>query len=130
MSRAAKKISLVDQRSTCPIANTLDLLGDKWSLLLLRDMLFLRKTRFSEFSDSNEGISTNILADRLKRLEEYGVLEKTAYQQNPVRHEYRLTARGRDLRPLVFELIRWGNEHIEGTYHPTAEDFSKARRED
>ncbi|MGH8650818.1 MAG: winged helix-turn-helix transcriptional regulator [Gammaproteobacteria bacterium] len=100
------------------MTNTLDLIGDKWTLLIIRDMLFLKKKLFNEFLESPEGIATNILTDRLKRLEEYGIIEKRPYQKAPVRYEYILTRRGEDLRPLLMEMIRWGNTYIEGTVVP------------
>ena len=102
------------QRSTCPLANALDLVGDKWTLLVVRDMLFLQKHRYGEFLESAEGIPTNILADRLKRLEGYGLIEKKPYQFNPVRYEYQLTPRGRDLEPALHALVAWGINHIPG----------------
>jgi len=105
-------------RSVCPITNTLDLIGDKWTLLVIRDMLFLKKKSFNEFLESPEKIATNILTDRLKRLEEHGIIEKRPYQKTPPRFEYFLTRRGRDLRPLLLEMVRWGNVHIEGTFVP------------
>lgn len=97
---------------------TLDLLGDKWTLLVVRDMLFLKKRIFNEFLESPEAIATNILTDRLKRLEEFGIITKHPYQKSPVRYEYRLTPRGEDLRPLLIEIVRWGNVHIAGTIVP------------
>ncbi|MDE2028854.1 MAG: helix-turn-helix transcriptional regulator [Candidatus Omnitrophica bacterium] len=112
------KITGCLQRSKCPITNTLDLVGDKWTLLVIRDMLFLKKRSFNEFLKSFEGVATNILADRLKRLEEYGIIEKRPYRKAPVRYEYRLTKRGEDLRPLLMEMIHWGHKHIEGIGMP------------
>ena len=103
------------KRSTCPITNTLDLIGDRWTLLIVRDMLLHNKHRYGEFLASDEGIPTNILADRLKRLEENGLIEKIPYQHNPVRYEYYLTDKGQDLEPLVREMVRWGLNHIPGT---------------
>lgn len=113
------------QRSECPVTNTLDLIGDKWTLLIIRDMLFLKKKSFNEFWESAEGIATNILTDRLKRLEEYGIIEKRPYQKAPVRYEYILTRRGEDLRPLLMEMIRWGNTYIEGTVVPPKEALKR-----
>lgn len=104
-------------RSLCPIATTLDLLGDKWSLVIVRDLL-TGKTRYGDFLESPEGISTNILANRLRRLEEAGLVEKRAYQHNPVRHEYRLTDRGRGLHPVLQEICRWANHHFPDTWVP------------
>ena len=101
-------------RSLCPIAGALDVLGDAWTLLVMRDLLFYDKHRFAEFLDSPEGISTNILAERLKRLEQRGLVERRRYQQRPPRDEYYLTARGHDLLPVLRELIRWGKQHVPG----------------
>jgi DNA-binding HxlR family transcriptional regulator len=75
-------------RSGCPIATTLDLLGDRWTLVIVRDMV-MGKKRFGDFLKSPERIPTNILTDRLARLAEFGLLEKRSYQDNPVRFEYR-----------------------------------------
>ena len=112
-------------RSPCPIANALDILGDKWTLLVVRDLLFLGKRQYGEFIRSGEGIPTNILADRLKRLEETGLLTKEPYQSNPVRHQYRLTRKGAELFPVLREIIRWANKHIPGTSVPPASYLEK-----
>ncbi len=104
-------------RSGCPIASTLDLVGDAWSLVLVRDMLN-GKSRFSEFLASPEGVTTNILADRLKRLEASGLIGKSAYQQRPVRHAYVLTEKGRDLAPVLQAMCRWGAAHLPGSWTP------------
>ena len=117
-SKVPRKLSGCLKRSSCPLTNTLDLIGDKWTLLIIRDMLFLKKKSFNEFLESPEGIATNILTDRLKRLEKCGVISKRPYQKTPVRHEYTLTRRGEDLRALLIEMVRWGNTHIEGTVVP------------
>ena len=101
-------------RSTCAVASTLDHIGDKWSLLLVRDML-AGKTTYGQFLDSPEGIPTNILADRLKRLEHIGVVERSAYQERPVRHAYTLTDSGMKLASVVGALADWGLENIPGT---------------
>ncbi len=102
------------RRSVCPITNTLDILGDKWTLLVVRDM-FLGKKTYGEFLASPEGIPTNILADRLKRLEQHGIIDKTPYQQSPVRYAYQLTSKGQQLSPVIKEIIKWGLENIQGT---------------
>ena len=117
-SKVSKKITGCLERSECPVTNTLDLIGDKWTLLVIRDMLFLKKKSFNEFLESPEGIATNILTERLKRLEEHGIIEKRPYRKMPRRYEYILTRRGEDLRPLLMEMIRWGNTHVEGTIVP------------
>ena len=101
-------------RSPCPVACTLDLLGDKWTLLVVRD-LFEGKKRYGEFQASREAIPTNILADRLKRLVMAGIVEKCRYSQRPPRYEYLLTEKGMDLRDLVLVMFRWGMKHVPGT---------------
>ncbi len=105
-------------RSLCPVSSVLDILGDKWTILVVRDMLFLGKRLYKELVDSPENIPTNILADRLKRLEAAEVINKSPYQDKPVRYEYTLTERGEALRPLLIELAKWGNDYIPGTMVP------------
>ena len=109
------------KRSHCPIACALDIIGDKWSLLVIRDLLFMKKKRFNDFLTSPEKISTNVLTQRLILLEEKNIIKKKAYQENPVRYEYFLTKRGQDLKPTMIEVIKWGNAHIEGTIKPPKE---------
>ena len=101
-------------RSHCPVTCTLDLLGDKWTLLVVRDLL-LGKTMYTEFQQSPENIPTNILAERLKRLQAAGVIEREKYQDRPVRYRYLLTDKGKDLYPVLSAMIDWGNRYIEGT---------------
>ena len=103
------------KRSACGVASTLDLLGDKWTLLVVRDLL-LGKQTYSEFQKSPEGIPTNILAERLKRLQQAGIIEKTQYQERPVRYAYTLTDKGRDLGPVLRSMVTWANRYIPGTY--------------
>ena len=102
-------------RSICPIANTLDVLGDRWTLLVVRDLLFLGKRRFGELASSLEGIPTNLLADRLRRLEESGIVVKVPYQTRPQRFEYHLTTKGTDLLPILRAIVDWANRYIPGT---------------
>lgn len=104
-------------RSGCPIANTLDLVGDRWSLLIVRDMVN-GKRRYGEFLESPERIPTNILAERLKRLVAAGLADRQPYQQRPARYEYRLSGKGRALLPVLQEICRWANVHLPGTWVP------------
>lgn len=113
----ADSTRLTPQRSDCPIATTLDLVGDKWTLVIVRDMV-TGKTRYGDFLASPEGITTNILADRLKRLTDTGLVIKEAYQLNPVRHEYHLTDKGFELLPVLQEMCRWANRHVADTWAP------------
>jgi DNA-binding HxlR family transcriptional regulator len=101
-------------RSICPVACSLDLIGDRWTLLLIRD-LFAGKRRFGEFLVSPEHIPTNILADRLKRLEGAGLISSAAYSAHPPRFEYQLTPAGEDLRPVVDAIATWGLSRFPGT---------------
>jgi DNA-binding HxlR family transcriptional regulator len=101
-------------RSECAIANTLDLIGDKWSLLVIRDMLHGKRT-YGELLDSPEGIPTNMLADRLKRLEQAGIITSAAYQERLVRYAYVLTEKGKALGEVLIAMVRWGKRHIPGT---------------
>lgn len=122
MKKAIKLYKSTGRRSPCPIANTLDILGDKWSLLVIRD-LFAGKSTYGDFQVSPENIPTNILADRLKRLVEHEVVEKTPYQQRPVRYAYTLTDKGRSLAPVIEEIIKWGLDNIAGTEARIKLDF-------
>ena len=101
-------------RSLCPIARTLDLIGDKWTLLVMRDALVFGRKSFSEFEHSAEKVPTNLLADRLKRLVECGFLEKVAYQDKPVRYHYLPTEQGRAVRPVILAMKNFGETYLEG----------------
>lgn len=104
----------VARRSSCPIASALDLIGDKWSLLIIRDM-FQGKRTYGEMLDSPEGIPTNILADRLRRLEDARLIVSSAYQDRPVRYAYTLSDKGKDLGEVLLAFVKWGKKHIPGT---------------
>jgi DNA-binding HxlR family transcriptional regulator len=104
-------------RSRCPVACTLDALGDRWSLLVVRDVM-RGKRRFTEFLESPEGIPTNILADRLKRLVAGGIITARPYSEHPIRFEYTLTEKGEDLRPVMRAMVDWGVRHAGGRVPP------------
>lgn len=106
-----------DPRSSCPIATTLDILGDRWSLVIVRDMM-IGKKRFAEFLGSPEAITTSVLSDRLAMLEAAGLIERRPYQKRPPRYEYLLTEEGRALLPVLQEICRWANKTIPGTWVP------------
>lgn len=101
-------------RSACAIASSLDIVGDKWSLLVVRDLLHGKRT-YGELSQSPERIPTNILAERLQRLEMAGIVSSTPYQQRPVRYAYALTDKGRALGEVLLAFVHWGKQHIPGT---------------
>jgi DNA-binding HxlR family transcriptional regulator len=103
-----------DRRSVCPVACTLDIVGDKWSLLIIRD-LFGGKTSFKDFGNSPEKISTNILTERLTRLCEHGLVDRTEDARHAGRFEYTLSKKGRSLRPLLRAMADWGLKHLPDT---------------
>jgi DNA-binding HxlR family transcriptional regulator len=115
-------------RSLCPIAGALDVIGDRWTLLVMRDLLLYDKHRFAEFLASPEGIATNILAERLGRLERWGLIERRPRAES-TRGEYYATPRGAALAPVLHELIAWGQRHVPGTaQRPPATIAAGARR--
>jgi DNA-binding HxlR family transcriptional regulator len=103
-----------NRRSVCPVACTLDLFGDKWTLLIVRDLMS-GKSHFKEFLASPEKIATNILAERLARLASNGLIERYPSSDIAGREAYRLTEKGRSLRGLMFQIKAWGLDHIDGT---------------
>ncbi len=119
--RLPKRSRDVARRSTCPAACALDLAGDRWTLLIVRDLLRGRDT-YSRIA-AEERIPTNILADRLKKMEEHGLIEAEPYQERPVRYRYVLTPKGRDLGEVLAAVARWGKKHIKGTV--VAPEFRK-----
>jgi DNA-binding HxlR family transcriptional regulator len=100
-------------RSTCALSSSLDILGDKWTLLILRDLLFIGKSSYGEFLQSEEKMATNILADRLALLECRGIVTKAVAADKKSKFTYRLTEKGLDLAPLMVEFILWGHKHLE-----------------
>ncbi|PCJ63592.1 MAG: transcriptional regulator [Bacteroidetes bacterium] len=96
------------KRSECPISRTLDLFGDKWTLLIIRDIAFKGHRFYNEFLDSDEGIATNVLSDRLKMLETKGFLVSKKYEQLKTKKVYTLTDEGIGLIPLVLDMLVWG----------------------
>ncbi len=103
------------KRSPCAIANMLDILGDRWTLLIIRDLYF-GKTTYTELQSSLEKIPTNILAQRLKNLIAQGLARKQAYQERPVRYGYYLTQKGQDLSGVLKAMLVWGNKYIPDTF--------------
>jgi DNA-binding HxlR family transcriptional regulator len=116
------------RRSACPISVSLDLLGDRWTLLVLRDLIFLRKRQFRDFLDSPEGIATNILAARLRKLESAGIIIRTPDPGNARQVLYTLTEKGLDLIPVLLDLIVWGIKYDRTTAAP--EQFVRRALED
>lgn len=100
------------KRSECPLSCSLDVFGDKWSLLIIRDLMFGNKSTYNDFLKSDEGIATNILASRLKGLEENGIIEKTAHPDSKAKILYKLTSKGIDLLPIIMEVYIWSEKYL------------------
>ena len=117
-----------DKRSLCPISYSLDQFGDRWTLLILRDLILFRKRHYREFLDSGEGISTNILADRLGRLEKSGMIRKERDPLDGKRFLYSATNKGEATLPILLEMVAWGAEYDPNT--PISEEFRRRVRTD
>lgn len=105
-------------RSNCPINFVLETFGDKWTLLIVRDLMFKGKRTFGEFLQSDENIATNILSERLKRLKHHGIVEKIAGPAKEGGRGYRLTEKGKDLLPVMLEITAWSAKHDAETNAP------------
>jgi DNA-binding HxlR family transcriptional regulator len=101
------------RRSGCPVSISVEILGDRWSLLIIRDLMVRGFRTFKEFEGSAEGIATNILADRLRKLEAWGIVTGEAEESDGRRVNYRLTEKGIDLAPVLLDLLIWGARHEE-----------------
>ena len=99
------------RRSDCPISVSLDIFGDRWSLLIIRDLMFKERREFGEFLKAEEAIATNVLTDRLRQLEEAGLIAKHGHPDDARKFRYRLTAKGLDLAPVLVEMIVWAATH-------------------
>jgi DNA-binding HxlR family transcriptional regulator len=107
----AGKKSAPDRRSGCPLNASVEMLGDRWSLLIIRDMMVRGYRTFKEFLSSDEHIATNVLADRLRRLEGYGILTTRRDPEDGRKIHYLLTAKGMDLAPVLTEMVLWAAAH-------------------
>lgn len=102
----------VKKRSECPISCSLDIFGDKWSLLIIRDMMFFGKSTYGDFLKSSEGIATNILASRLQALEENKLIEKLEHPDSKAKVLYKLTQKSIDLLPIIVEIHLWAEKYF------------------
>ena len=118
----------IKKRSDCPISSALDIVGDKWSLLIIRDIALSGKNNYNEFLKSDEKIATNVLADRLSMLESAGILVKEEHPESKAKIFYRLSAQGIDLLPVLVELILWSDKYLSISLQ--AKQFAKALRKD
>lgn len=111
-------IKYKNMRSDCPVSYALDFFGDKWTFLIIRDLVDGKKF-YKDFLSSKEGIATNILSDRLKKLEANGIVEWKVYEKLKTKKEYSLTEKGKDLIPILLEIIVWSDKHQTGLdVHP------------
>lgn len=115
-------------RSDCPISTALDIFGDKWSLLIIRDLMFKHKNTFGDFLSSEEKIATNILTDRLSLLERARIISRHKHPESKAKVLYKLTKKGIDLVPVLVEIIAWSEKHER--VHPMAKDFAAQLRKD
>ena len=113
-----RKDSHSDRRSDCPLSIALEIFGDRWTLLVLRDLLFKRLSTFRDFEESGEGIATNVLADRLKKLQEQGIIEGRRSEHDARVITYRPTAKGLDILPAIIEMILWAARYEETAAPP------------
>lgn len=109
-----------DRRSTCPISTALEFVGDRWTLLVVRDLMFAGKRHFREFLQSEEAISTNVLADRLNSLVEGGIVTKTDDPTHAQKAVYSLTEKGLELLPVLVAMSAWSQKHFSKTRRPEA----------
>ncbi|MBP6119132.1 MAG: helix-turn-helix transcriptional regulator [Giesbergeria sp.] len=107
-------------RSTCPISTALELVGDRWTLLVIRDLMFAGKRHFREFLHSEEAISSNVLTDRLNTLVQSGIVTKSDDPSHVQRSIYSLTEKGLDLLPVLVAMSAWSQKHYPGTQRPEA----------
>jgi DNA-binding HxlR family transcriptional regulator len=121
-------VVIVEHRSECPIAYGLDFFGDRWSLLIVRDIAIYGRRYYGQFEAAGEGIATNILASRLRQLVEDGIVEKLRDPEHGSRRIYRLTEKGIDLLPTVVEIIRWSAKHDPDS--PVTEEYLRRARQD
>ena len=102
----------IKKRSDCPVSSSLDIWGDKWSLLIIRDLMFAKECTYGDFLKAPEGIATNILASRLQVLEESNILEKLDHPESRAKVLYRLTRKGIDLLPIMIEINLWAEKYF------------------
>jgi len=111
MKKKKQSSKTIEMRSDCPISFALDMFGDKWTLLIVRDLVRVKRMTFKDFLGSGEGIATNILSDRLQRLETLGIISKEMSEADKRSAQYELTQKGLRLKPVLRALARWSTSH-------------------
>jgi DNA-binding HxlR family transcriptional regulator len=114
LQNASFKMKKIKKRSDCPVSYALDFFGDKWALLIIRDLVFEGKVFYKDFLNSKEKIATNILSDRLKKLENCGFIESQVYEKLKTKKVYSLTQKGKDLIPVLIEMMVWSSKYDNG----------------
>jgi len=118
VNQSNKNLPQQEPRSSCAIANGLEILGDRWTMLIIRDLMFTNRNEFGHLLHSGEGISTNILSERLDRLQCWGVIEKLPHPTHGKKFVYELTDKGAGLASVLIEFALWSEESIEGAFIP------------
>lgn len=118
----------IKKRSDCPISYALDFFGDKWTFLIIRDLAFKERKFYKDFLNAEEKIATNILSDRLKKLESIGVIESRVFEKLKTQKEYSLTEKGKDLIPVLVEVILWSAKYDSNS--AVSHDFVLQAKED
>lgn len=118
----------IRKRSLCPVSSALDIIGDKWSLLIVRDLVFEGKNTYGQYLRGEEGIATNILADRLEWLEQAGIIKRKPHPDGRTKSTFSLTAKGADLIPVIVDLVSWSDKYLE--ISAQAKQMAKAIRAD
>jgi len=121
-------------RSSCPITSGLDIFGDKWTLVIIKQMLFEEKSTFKDFTESQESIATNILSSRLKLLVKFGIIDKGNRPDNKKMNIYTLTEKGLSFTPILIELMLWSKHNIQEFHpklniHPTLDNMKKNKEQ-
>jgi DNA-binding HxlR family transcriptional regulator len=125
----AQKKSAPKRRSECPLNASVEMLGDRWSLLIIRDMMLRGACSYKEFLDCYEGIATNILADRLRRLMDYGIINTQPDPSDGRKIIYKLTQKGIDLAPVLTEMVLWAAAHEDTGNQPLVRLMQKNKQE-
>lgn len=129
MPRPSKRHPRSPRQTGCPIATSLDIFGDRWSLLIVRDLMFKGLHTFKDFAEAGEGIATNVLAERLARLESAEIVERRADPSDGRRAVYHLTKKGIDLAPMLLEMVVWAARHEETDAPPATVRQMETNRE-
>jgi DNA-binding HxlR family transcriptional regulator len=108
-------MKIIEKRSDCPISSSLDIFGDRWSLLIVRDLMLHKTRTYGDFAKSQEKIATNILANRLQVLEDNGIIIKLPYPDNKVKSLYQLSQKGIDIIPALIEIALWGGKYVSSS---------------